>query len=747
MKKIVNISFLLCALTASTISNAYQGVWIQLPQGQPVASKGERKIIPQEARNFGATNYLKNQLFNLSNNQDQAQIIDLPNPEGGYYQFKVWRNSFMSEGLSVKYPNIRTFSGYKIDNKSVTVALDYTEFGFHAMVIDGENTYFIDPYSNENDGFYTVYYKKNYTRPVNQLMSCGFTTELAEAQQALNLTTDGLPPIQYKVNGANLKTYKLALSCTGEYAVAVAGTTPTKPAVLSAMITSVNRVSGVYQREIAVSLQLIPNTDTLIYLDGTADPFSNANGSTMLNQNQNTVTTRIGTANYDIGHVFSTGGGGIASLGCVCKSSVKAQGVTGSANPIGDPFDIDYVAHEMGHQFGGNHTFNANTGSCSGNGSSSAAYEPGSATTIMGYAGICGTANDLQPNSDPYFHAISLSEISNYISLASGGAACPVVTPSGNTPPQVAPFSKSYWIPELTPFEITAPEVTDSDNDTLTYCWEQWNRGDFKSSFSVVRLRGPIFRTFNPTTNNTRIFPQISKVLAGVTNYLGEKLPDTNRYLTFKLTVRDIYNGLGTFNFPDDTIHLDVDTNGAFKVTSQNTPQVYTGASNQLIEWNVANTNQAPVMCDSVEIFMSDDGGLTYPYVVTSGTPNDGSETLLIPNIATTKGRFKVKGKNNVFFNVNMANFTVTFNTAVADLNFSETIEISPIPATNDVLLTNKSNSILDVKIINTVGQVLWSNKLHNNLKLDVSQWSRGVYYLQFTENSGKKSAKPLVLQ
>jgi hypothetical protein len=754
MKKLLFASFLGCFLLA-TSTKAYNGVWQSFKE-TTVPAKGEQVIVPSKYQVYQlSTQYLKNLLFGVSENPDNAILIELPTPDGTIKSFRVWQDPIMEEGLAQKYPDFKTFTAVSVDNKFVTAKLDFTLYGFHAMVYDGSNTYFIDPYSNVATEFYSCYYKRDYTRPANHVMSCeaGLNEHLG-GEAATYLSQDGLPQMAYRTNGLTKKSYRLALACTAQYALAVAGPTPTKPAVLSKMITSVNRVTGVYERELGVHLNLINHTDTLIFLvpgtttngyDANTNPYHNTNGGTMLGENQNVVQARIGSANYDIGHVFSTGGGGIAMLGCVCNNN-KAQGVTGSSSPVGDSYDIDYVAHEMGHQFGGNHTFNANTGSCNGNGNQNTAYEPGSGTTIMAYAGIC-TGNDMQPHSDAYFHAISLYEITNYITTGNG-KNCPTTSVSNNNPPTVPAFVKTYWIPKLTPFELTAPNAVDNDHDTLTYCWEQWNLGDFGKDIATVRLKGPTFRSFNPTFSTTRVCPVMSKVLAGVTNYLGEKLPDTTRSLTFKLTVRDIFNGTGTYNFSDDSVLLKVDNSSTFSVSSQNTPVTYLGSSNQTITWNVSNTNLAPVSCDSVEIWFSVDGGVSFPYLK-AVTPNDGFETVNIPNPVggTTNARVKVKGHNNVFFNVNTSNFTITFNTGIDDNYLADNLTIYPNPAIESLFISSKLSETLKLKIINAVGQCVWDNQFTHQEQIIVKDWAKGVYFLQVTNAQGQSFTKSILVQ
>ncbi len=686
---------------------------------------------------------IKTKLFSLPTQPEQAISMFFPTPGGELRLFKVWMDNMMEDALAAKYPNIKTFTGYAADNKNVTVKLDYTEYGFHAMVFDNAGTYFIDPYSNANDGFYCCYYKKDYQQPLGQMMFC----ETDERSMMHELTNN--PPIKLRINGAVKRTFRLALACTGEYAIAVAGPSPTKVAVLSKMITSMNRVNGVFERELAVHMTLIGNNDTLIFLNPSTDPYSNnSSSSSMLSENVGVINSRIGIANYDIGHVFSTGAGGQAQLASVCKSNAKAQGVTGRSNPQGDPFDIDFVAHEMGHQFGAEHTFNANTGSCGGNGDMPAAYEPGSGSTIMSYAGLCNASNNLQSGSDDYFHAISLVQITDFLT-APNGATCASVTATINTPPQMGAFTQTYHIPKLTPFELTAPPVIDSDHDTITYCWEQWNKGNFGTSWSAPSTHGPIFRSFHSDTSSTRVFPRLDTLINGTTSYVGEKLPDVDRFLTFKLTVRDIYNGIGAFNFPDDSVHLDVTANaGPFTVTSPSTSVNWLGSTFETVTWNVANTNLPPVNCANVDILLSVDGGYTYPHVLIKNTPNDGSETITVPNISTTtKARVKVKSAGNVFFNINPANFILTQNTGVKNVSWQNGLNVFPVPANEMLHLMSSTNTQLDIYVVNTFGQNIFTGRLAKKLDIDVKTWAKGVYYLQFiNEESGEKIIRPILI-
>lgn len=743
IRNILTLVLSSCLFTSTAFG--FNEKWQLIPNHQ-VATVGEQVIKPNVYSSYFLNEAaFKTQLNEAGTDWNSGIVIKLPTPDGKSLSFKIWKTPILAAPLDKKYSGISTFSGTALHNKNITLKADFTYKGFHAMVMDKSNTYFIDPFSKLDDGFYICYYKKDFRKPDGQHMVCeqgNIQSELGQFDLLSN--TGSLPQLAFKTNGSTKKEYRLALACTIEYAQAVGGSTPTKANVLSAMVTTMNRVNGIYEQELAVTMTLIGNNDTLIYLSGT-DPYSNSSGGAMLSQNQTNIDNLIGSANYDIGHVFSTGGGGVASLGCVCDNSDKARGVTGSSVPVGDPFDVDYVAHEMGHQFGSDHTFNANSGSCSGNGEQSLAYEPGGGTTIMAYAGICGTTDNIQNNSDAYFHGASLSKIASYITTGDGGT-CPITTPMANNIPIVDAFTASYSIPFLTAFELTAPNVSDTDHDAMSYCWEQWNKGNFRSSWNLPNLKGPIYRSFYPDTSATRTFVALPKLLTNITSYKGEKLPEDTRYLTFKLTVRDMVNGYGTFNQLDDTIHLDViNTTTPFAVTIPNTAVSWKGLQTETITWDVVGTDLAPINTSHVSILLSTDGGLTFPIVLAASTPNDGVDTITLPNnINTTKARIKIKAVGNVYFDISDADFTITpTNTAVNPIANTSELQVYPIPAHEQLTISfnNPLNSPFEASIVNSYGQKVWQETLFKEKKISISQWAKGVYFLKLTNKQENTNA------
>ena len=770
MKKIITNLFVGCSLLCSLPAMATNFWHIADAERAP---KALQVIHPTKFQVFTVDETsLKLQMWNLTEDPNDGIIVTLPLPDGTYRDFKVWQSSMMPEELAARYPEIKTFTGVAVSDQRVTAKLDFTVYGFHAMIFDGDNTCFVDPYDNFHDGFYMAHYKSDETRAYADRMKCEVMAEdhiALRSGEPVNIGHAARTGAR-TFNGHNLRTYRLALSADHFYCQAATGlASPTIAQSLSKMTTSMNRINGVYNREFSVQMNFCTKEDTLIWPTNTGsingnDPFNtiDANGSACMTANQTQCTNRIGSGNYDLGHVFTTGGGGISSLGVVCNNTQKAKSCTGSSTPVGDGFDIDYVAHEMGHEFGANHTFNNNSdGSCSGNGVSSVAYEPGSGSTIMAYAGIC-PPDDLQPHSDPYFHIASLMDITTKLNGSEN--ACAVITSTGNKLVYLPTFSANYTIPYKTPFELTAPTAVDSVADTLnTYCWDQMNKGSYNTRLANTYASGPIFRSYNPSTSPTRVFPKLSLVLAGTLTYVGtenaqgEKAPDTARYLTFKMTARDIYNGKGCYLFPDDTIHLNVVATGAannyagFKVTSQGTTGIsYAGGSTQTITWNVVGTSAAPVSATNVVIYMSTDGGYTWPYTI--GTfPNSGTASVSIPNVTTTsQARFKVKGSGNVFFNVNMKNFTVTHTggLSTANLVLADNVNVYPVPATNMLNIVSTANTPLSATVYNVLGQNVWNGTVNDKANIQVADWARGIYYIKFTGNEATgQVVKQIVLE
>ena len=591
-------------------------------------------------------------------------VLALPLPDGRTGRFALHEAPVMAPALAARFPDIKTYAGIGLDDASASVRLDLSPQGFHAQVLAGAgNSFYIDPVSRTDAQHYLGFYRKDMNRAAaGTAPACGF------APTATDLKADAARLAAYKSasplarsSGPQLRTYRLALACTPEYAVTKGNTVA---GVMAGEVATVNRVVGVYEKELSVRLVLVSNNDQLIFLDGTgtqpSPAYSNSNGSDMLAQNQTNVDRIIGSASYDIGHVVSTGGGGVAYLGVVCNTARKAGGVTGSPSPVGDAFDIDYVAHEMGHQFAGNHPFNGNAGSCAGgNRNASTAWEPGSGSTIMAYAGICGSANDLQPNSDPTFHTGNYEQMRAFID----GTTCAVNTATGNTAPTVTAPAGGKTLPIGTPFKLTATAI-DAENDALTYSWEEMDLGSTgtPTTAQVANDNVPLFRSFNPTVSGTRYFPRLSNLIDNATA-IGERLPTVTRTLKFRCTARDEHSGpagvIGGVNF-SSFVNLKVSsTAGPFVVTSPNTAVAWTGGTAQTVTWDVAGTNNAPVSCALVNLRLSTDGGLTYPTVLATNELNDGSAVIAVPNVATTTARVLVEAADNYFFDISNANFSI----------------------------------------------------------------------------------------
>lgn len=605
-------------------------------------------------------NGLKNALAKapkrLAAGEKSEVIISFPNSDGRMESFKVRENSNFTPELAAKYPDIKSYVGQGLEDPNSTVYFSVSPLGLSSMEIYGDKSaVFIEPYAKDLSTY--VVYKKSDKNDDLSKFEC---TVIDVAKKGVSNTSIAARP---NADDSTLRTFRLALSCTGEYTAYFGGT---KAQALAAMNNTMTRVNGVFEKDFAARMVLIANNDAVIYTNASTDPYSAASGMSNWNsQLQSTLTSVIGEANYDIGHLFgaSGGGGNAGCIGCICTNGSKGSGYTSPADaiPSGDNFDIDYVAHEMGHQFGGNHTFSMN------NEGTGANMEPGSGSTIMGYAGI--TSQDVQPHSDAFFHAISIQQITNNIKAKT----CSVNTNTGNSIP-TANAGLDYTIPKGTPFVLTGTG-TDADGDSLTYIWEQMDNASSSqtgasSAASATKASGPNFRSWTPTTVPTRYFPRMASILAGSTTTAGseitvEALSSVARTLNFRFTVRDNKAG-GSGNNSDDAVITVNSTAGPFAVTSQNAATTYAGGSSQTVTWDVAGTTANGVNTANVDILWSTDNGNTWTTLL-SATPNDGSQAVTIPNVSTTTGRIMVKGSNHIFFDVNNANISVNAGSGTPD--------------------------------------------------------------------------------
>ncbi len=661
------LAFVLLCLTARAQNSSRAKEWTHL-SAVPLNKTGvPRRVQPLRGELFRLdhsiilTNYAAIQPGEPSDAKTIGTEINLPMPDGNTARFSVVEAPVMAPELAAKFPEIKTYAGQGIDDPSASVRLDWTPTGFHAQVLSPHGAVYVDPVYGDDAQIHVSYYKRDYSKSSDG-WNCLAAGGNAAARGVGDATTSSVTANKVQ-SGTTLRTYRLAVACTGEYAAYFGGTVPN---AMAAIVSAVNRVDGVYETELAVRLVLVGNNNLIVYTNAATDPYSNTDANAMLAQNQTNLDSVIGSANYDIGHVVSTGGGGLALLGVVCQAGSKAQGVTGSSAPTGDSFWIDYVAHEMGHEFGANHTFNSQNGSCGGgNRNAATAYEPGSGLTIMAYAGICAP-DDLQPHSDPFFHGISLDEIQTYLT-SGGGGSCAVTTATGNSAPTIS-AGANYTIPASTPFVLTATG-SDPNSDPLTYSWEEMDLGPATVLTAPDNGSSPLFRPFNPTNSPSRYFPQLASVLAH-TNWDEEILPTTSRTLKFRVTARDNRTGGGGVADAQMTVAT-VSNAGPFAVTSPNTAVSWSGA--RTVTWNVAGTTNAPISATGVNLFLSTNSGLAFPFLLATNVPNNGSAAVVLPNLNTTHARIKVQANGNIFYDINDVDFTVTPGSATPFIQLTGT--------------------------------------------------------------------------
>lgn len=733
------ISFLF--LIFVSVSMFSQNIWTkQDAKSRIIGAELEyRETLPTSFELFTVNTIGVNKKLTFSKSKET--IMELPTPNG-IQRFLVKEASVFSEELAAKFPAIQSYVGVGIDDVTARVRFSNSKVGFHAMITSGKYPmYLIDPYTKDKKTAIAYYKNKVAKSNFECLVQDNFYSVKQRSFQKTANANDG-----------KLRTYRLAIVTTGEYSqfhlnnqnVSPGATDAVKKAaVLAAINTTMTRVNGIFERDLGVTMKLVSNNENIIFLDANTDNLTDNNADALIKETQALCddVNFIGAPAYDIGHAFSTGGGsgaGLAGGGVVCLPSEKAQGVTGSASPINDTYDIDFVAHEMGHQFGANHTQNNDC-----NRYNATAVEPGSASSIMGYAGIC--APNVQTNSDAYFHAVSIAEMWNIVTTT---ATCGVETATNNIAP-IANAGNDFTIPKSTPFVLKG-SATDADaGNNLTYNWEQLDNQTATMPPNATNTVGPMFRSLPSSTSPNRYMPAIETVLAGNTSSNWEVVPSVARTMNFSLTVRDnVLNGGASAR---DDVKITVDGNsGPFLVTSQTIATTLNGNSTQTITWDVANTTAAPVNAANVNILLSTDGGMTFPNVLISNTPNNGSVDVTLPNITTTQARIKVEAANNIFYAVNSTNFSIDSAASVGDELFSN-FKLFPNPSNGMITVSfDLQSSDVNIELFDLRGRKIKTSEFKAigtsfSKALNYQSVAKGLYILKITNGNNRISKKIVI--
>ena len=691
--------------------------------------------------------------------------ITLPNLNGELETFQVWENSNFEPALQQRFPQIRSYVGKGVTDKYATLNLSISPQGIQTLVFRADaGTEFIEAYDKEA----TTYVLFNSSKRISGKLPFNCSTNdvvlASEVSDKVSNTTLS--------DNAKYKTFRLALSCTAEYANYFGATSSSNvAAVLAAMNATMTRVNGVMEKDLAVHLNLIATTDQVIYYDAASDPYSDAtagSGGAWNAELQGTLTAVLGEGAYDIGHLFgaSGGGGNAGCIGCVCVDGSKGSGFTSPANnvPAGDSFDIDYVVHEMGHQLGANHTFTYNYEG------STVQVEPGSGSSIMAYAGVADNGTSLafnvQAHSDALFCYKSINQIQSNLAASTASCAVNTVLTGINATP-TASGGGNFSIPISTPFKLTGAGTDADSGDVLTYSWEQNNVGTSATTQANSRVLGtktigPNFRIFPASSSPSRYFPQMSKVLAGTvvittaSDANWESCSSVARALNFAFTVRDNHAGMGQTKAAAATVTV-VSTAGPFAVTSQSTTGIsYAGGSTQTVTWNVLNSDTL-AGGSTVDILLSTNvngNNTTFPIVLASGVPNNGSATVVIPNLPTLSStcRFMVRASANVFYALNSKNFTIQASLGVEDFAL-QNFELYPNPNRGSFTIKLDSAVASDeikVNVYDMRGRIIFENKYSNqatfNQNIQLTNAQSGVYLVSVTDGI-KKIVKRIAIE
>lgn len=682
---------------------------------------------------------------------DQGLLLDLPLPDGTYESFRMLESPVMAPGLQAKYSSMKSYKGYSTTTDK-NIRIDISKYGLHATIRSVQGTIYIDPYSDRNTQDYMVYYAKDDAITKEKSgFTCGVSNKQINFDPSQQTTFNYKSGPQGSSEVVSMREYRFALACTGEWGSINGGTVES---VLAKLVSSTNRLNQILENEAAIRLIMVEESEMLIFLDPMTDPYQNPTvGHMLLTENTGAIANTIGLDKFDLGHIYTVGcsdTGGVAFLESICGAT-KGAGVSCDYKNNMNFLTVSIAAHEIGHQLGATHTYS----NCNGPDSPGSAYEPGSGTTIMSYAGLCGTDN-VANNNDDYYHLISLKQIFNFTRLSDGNSCANIIATSNTTPIPSHDYFNGFSIPIGTPFELQG-RGEDAEDDDITYIWEQYNLGPV-SDLGTPLGDAPSFRSVYPTTTAYRSFPTVTTVIANRTD-INEVLPTASRNYTFNLVARDNSSLGGGVDFAEVRFKANQNA-GPFLVKFPDATTNLVVGDPITITWDVANTDMSPINCSKVDITMTSDGGLNFDKVIARGVANTGSFDTYVPNVPGTLIRFKIKAANNIFYDMSNANSKITIPTESTFYLEALPYEASIcLPDIEPITLTTAGFNGFDEKISFEVISGLPSGAMSSfsaqginpgestQLIIDlsnVSEGSQNTILIKATSTSGKEIIRPI---
>lgn len=567
--------------------------------------------------------------------------FEVPMPDGSMHKFRIFEVPCMDPELAAQYPDFKTYAGESLETPGATVRLSLTARGFHAMILSPEGDVFVNPADDlptDRTQFYLSFYK-NDSADQGAALDCR-VVDNPVPDNPISITASTA------ARGATLNTLILGFLPTAEWSILHGGTVAS---ALSALVEHTSRISAIYERDVCVRFILPAQQDRLIQLDPATDQLTNSSTDALFAQDGN-FQRLVPTLQTNVRQVIGTYGGGVASLRSVCTTSAS---VANSGLAVDYPYTTMVACHELGHQFGANHTFSGEGERCGPN--FAVGIEPGGGSTIMSYGRQC-YPDSIVNESELMFHAYSIHE------MFPDTSRCGTTSATGNTAPVMnLPAGLVLVAPTNTPLKLPVI-VSDAQNDPVTLTWAQSSPGQQAGLATGDTGNNAIIRTFLPTSETERVIPAWPHLLNN-TNSPGEILPTKARTLQMELIGRDNRPGVGGTSWLVAPINIVV-TPDPFAVLSPN-DSTARSAGPLLVTWRAAGTQSPPFNLANVRISIMRNDDDRNPLVLAASTANDGSQVVNIPDdFSSTAARILVQPVNAVFFDVSRTSFPVYPRTA-----------------------------------------------------------------------------------